>query len=229
MKAIIISGGHIDDAFALTWLHENKYDLLIVADSGMEFLFRNKIMPDVIAGDFDSVGDEAYEYFVGTGAEDASCEGVRIKGKKTEILRLNPMKDDTDTEFVIREAIRRGATSITILGGTGTRLDHVMGNVHLLGIGLQENISIELIDKHNRVRMISSELVLERENQFGDFVSILPFAGAAKGVTLKGFKYPLENAVVQSFSSLGISNEIVEDEAVVQVQDGVLLVIEARD
>ena len=151
------------------------------------------------------------------------------KDKKTEILRLNPIKDDTDTEFVIREAIRRGATSITVLGGTGTRLDHVMGNVHLLGIGLGCNVEIELVDAHNRVRMISSELVLEREKQFGDFVSILPFAGDAKGVTLKGFKYPLDKAVVKSFSSLGISNEIVEDKAVVQVEEGVLLVIESRD
>lgn len=229
MKVVIISGGHTEDDFALEWLQENKYELLIAADSGMEFLFRNQLVPDVIAGDFDSVGQEAYEHFVGEGMEDASCEGTWKKDKKPEILRLNPIKDDTDTEFVIREAIRRGATSITVLGGTGTRLDHVMGNVHLLGIGLGCNVEIELVDAHNRVRMISSELVLEREKQFGDFVSILPFAGDAKGVTLKGFKYPLDKAVVKSFSSLGISNEIVEDKAVVQVEDGVLLVIESRD
>ena len=229
MKVVIISGGHIEDDFVLEWLQENKYELLIAADSGMEFLFRNQLVPDVIAGDFDSVGQEAYEHFVGEGMEDASCEGTWKKDKKTEILRLNPIKDDTDTEFVIREAIRRGATSITVLGGTGTRLDHVMGNVHLLGIGLGCNVEIELVDAHNRVRMISSELVLEREKQFGDFVSILPFAGDAKGVTLKGFKYPLDKAVVKSFSSLGISNEIVEDKAVVQVEEGVLLVIESRD
>ena len=229
MKVVIISGGHIEDDFALEWLQENKYELLIAADSGMEFLFRNQLVPDVIAGDFDSVGQEAYEHFVGEGMEDASCEGTWKKDIKPEILRLNPIKDDTDTEFVIREAIRRGATSITVLGGTGTRLDHVMGNVHLLGIGLGCNVEIELVDAHNRVRMISSELVLEREKQFGDFVSILPFAGDAKGVTLKGFKYPLDKAVVKSFSSLGISNEIVEDKAVVQVEEGVLLVIESRD
>ena len=229
MKVVIISGGHTEDDFALEWLQENKYELLIAADSGMEFLFRNQLVPDVIAGDFDSVGQEAYEHFVGEGMEDASCEGTWKKDIKPEILRLNPIKDDTDTEFVIREAIRRGATSITVLGGTGTRLDHVMGNVHLLGIGLGCNVEIELVDAHNRVRMISSELVLEREKQFGDFVSILPFAGDAKGVTLKGFKYPLDKAVVKSFSSLGISNEIVEDKAVVQVEDGVLLVIESRD
>ena len=110
MKVVIISGGHTEDDFALEWLQENKYELLIAADSGMEFLFRNQLVPDVIAGDFDSVGQEAYEHFVGEGMEDASCEGTWKKDIKPEILRLNPIKDDTDTEFVIREAIRRGAT-----------------------------------------------------------------------------------------------------------------------
>ena len=54
MKCLIISGGHIDDVFAIKWIKENTYDLLIAADSGMNFLHRNQIVPDVIAGDFDS-------------------------------------------------------------------------------------------------------------------------------------------------------------------------------
>ena len=59
MKFMIISGGHIDDAFALEWLQKNKYDCMIAADSGMNFLHRNHIVPDVIAGDFDSVSSES--------------------------------------------------------------------------------------------------------------------------------------------------------------------------
>ena len=220
MRTLIVSGGKIEDSFALEWLQENSYDLLIAADSGMEFLYRNQIMPDVIAGDFDSVGDEAYLFFV---------EGIDLQRKRPEIIHLNPIKDDTDTEFVIREAIRRGSTSITILGGTGTRLDHVLGNVYLLGIGLEYGVAIELVDANNRIRMIRDELMLEREMQFGKFVSVLPVDGDAVGVTLEGFKYPLEDATIKTFSSLGISNEIVKELAVVRVNEGVLLVIESRD
>ena len=220
MKVVIISGGHVENAFALDWLQKNRYDLLIAADSGMNFLYRNQLMPDVRAGDFDSVKADVLEYF--TAGDTRMCANP-------EILRLNPVKDDTDTEFVIREAIRRGATHITILGGTGTRLDHVLGNVHLLGIGLSCGVEIEMMDAHNRIRMIKDKIILKKDEQFGLFVSILPFAGDAKGVTLKGFKYPLENAVVKSFSSLGISNEIVEEQATVQVEEGILLVIESRD
>ena len=234
-RVLILSGGNIDDTFALAWIKQNNYDLSIAADSGMEFFYRNGMVPDVIAGDFDSVADEAYRHWVepvgldelcGDGAT-GRCEADQEK--KPEILRLNPVKDDTDTEYVIREAIRRGATAITVLGGTGTRLDHTLGNVHLLGIGVEYGVEIELVDAHNRIRMISDELLLLKKEQFGSYVSVLPFAGNAKGVTLEGLCYPLKDVELKAFSSLGISNEIVEDCARIKVEDGVLLVIEASD
>lgn len=215
MRVIIISGGHIDDVFALEWLKENKYDCMIAADSGMNFLHRNGIKPDVIAGDFDSVASDSLNAF----SERADVE----------MLRLNPIKDDTDTEFVIREAIRRGATEIVLLGATGTRLDHVLANINLLGVGLEEGVQIQLVDAHNRIRMIEDALEIEKAEQFGAYVSILPVKGDAKGVTLEGFKYPLDDADVKCFSSLGISNEIKENKAKISVKSGTLLVIESRD
>lgn len=215
MKYVIVSGGYIDDVFAVEWLQKNKYDCMIAADSGMNFLHRNNIVPDVIAGDFDSVSSESLDVF--------------SKMKEVEMLRLNPVKDDTDTEFVIREAIRRGAKDITILGATGTRLDHVLANVYLLGIGLETGVQIQLVDAHNRVRMIKDFLEISKAEQFGSFVSVLPARGDAKGVTLEGMKYPLQDADVSSFSSLGVSNEIVEEKARISVKQGTLLVMESRD
>lgn len=215
MRFVIISGGHMDDVFALDWLEKNKYDCMIAADSGMNFLHRNGLVPNVIAGDFDSVASESLACFSGM--------------SEVEMLRLNPIKDDTDTEFVIREAIRRGAKEITVLGATGTRLDHVLANVNLLGIGLEENVSIELVDKHNRIRMVDGSLEIKKIEQFGDFVSVLPVKGDAKGVTLGGMKYPLKDADIACFSSLGVSNEIVDERATISVKQGILLVIESRD
>lgn len=215
MRYVIISGGHIDDVFALNYLKENKYDKLVAADSGMDFLYRNNLVPDMIAGDFDSVLSDSLAYYK--------------ELNEVQVVQLNPIKDDTDTEFVIREAIRRGATEITVLGATGTRLDHVLANVYLLGIGLEENVLIELVDKHNRIRMISDSLEINQDEQFGSFVSILPVKGDAKGVTLEGVKYPLKDAELGFFSSLGVSNEIIENTAKISVEQGVLLVIESRD
>lgn len=215
MKFVIVSGGYIDDEFALEWLEKNKYECMIAADSGMNFLYRNGLVPNVIAGDFDSVASESLEHFIQKG--------------EVEMLRLNPVKDDTDTEFVIREAIRRGAKEIILLGATGTRLDHVLANVNLLGIGLEEGVSIQLVDKHNRIRMISDSIEVYKDEQFGSFVSVLPVKGDAKGVTLEGMKYLLKDADIASFSSLGVSNEIVEKSAKISVKQGILLVIESRD
>lgn len=215
MKVLIVTGGHINDIFACDWINTHSYDSIIAADSGMNFLHRNQIIPNVIAGDFDSVSSESLDAF-------SNMQNV-------EMLRLNPIKDDTDTEFVIREAIRRGAKEITILGATGTRLDHVLGNMHLLGIGLKEQVNIQLVDTHNRIRMIEKECTLLKSEQFGDFVSLLPICGDVKGVTLRGMKYPLTDAIIPSFSSLGISNEIVEQTARICIKEGVLLLIESRD
>ena len=215
MKFVIISGGHIDDVFAVDWLKKNKYDCMIAADSGMDFLYRNEIVPDIIAGDFDSAKEESVAYFQGMNS--------------VQVLKLNPIKDDTDTEFVIREAVRRGATEITLLGATGTRLDHVLANVNLLGIGVEEGVSIRLVDKYNHIRMTDACIEIKKSNQFGDYVSVLPVKGDAKGVTLEGMRYSLQDADIACFSSLGVSNEIVEDTARISVKQGILLVIESRD
>ena len=215
MRFVIISGGHIDDAFATGWLEKNEYDCMIAADSGMNFLHRNGLKPDIIAGDFDSAKKESVAYFQG-------LNGVQV-------IKLNPIKDDTDTEFVIREAIRRGAKEITVLGATGTRLDHVIANVYLLGIGLEEGVSIQLVDKYNCIRMIDSSLEIRKDEQFGEYVSVLPVNGDARGVTLEGTKYPLKEADVTCFSSLGVSNEIIDEVAKISVKQGSLLVIESRD
>ena len=65
--------------------------------------------------------------------------------------------------------------------------------------------------------------------QFGTYLSLLPFTPQVTGITLKGVKYPLENAILNSGISLGISNEIVDDRAEIMFQDGILLGIESRD
>lgn len=214
-KILIISGGEINEDFAKEWIKAYQPDYMIAADSGMEFLRQAGLVPDMIIGDFDSVSAETLAHF-------KAQEGIAVK-------QLNPMKDDTDTEAAIRQAIALGAEEITLLGATGSRIDHVLGNVALLGIGLKEHVAMRLVDSHNRIRMADKPFKLRKAEQFGRYVSLIPYAGDVEGVTLKGFLYPLENYHMSSFSSLGVSNEIVEEEAEVQLREGILLVIESRD
>lgn len=215
MRGLIITGGNIRDEFACEKIKTGGYDMIMAADSGMDFLYRNHLTPDIIVGDFDSVDHDALDFF----RED----------KRIEFCRLDPVKNDTDTEYAIRDALSRGITQLTILGGTGSRLDHVLGNISLLGIGLEENVEIELVDEHNRVRMIDKPLSIRRDEQFGRFVSLIPYTGNVEHVTLTGFKYTLDDYTMGGFNSLGVSNEIKEEVARIEFSSGILLVIESVD
>lgn len=215
MKYLIVSGGYASDEFVSETIRRGGFEVVMAADSGLDFLYRTGIMPDVIVGDFDSVKSDALDYF--------------REFEHIEMCMLNPEKDNTDTEFAIREAIRRGASKITIVGGTGTRIDHVLGNICLLGIGLEENVKIVLLDEHNRIRMIDKPLVLKKEEQYGKYISLVPYSDRVTGVTLTGLKYPLTDYTMGGFNSLGISNEIVDEEATISLTSGQLLVIESRD
>lgn len=214
-KILVISGGSIADDFARDWMGKHQPDYIIVADSGMEFMRRIGCVPDMIIGDFDSVLPDTLSHFKGQ-------TGIVWK-------ELNPIKDDTDTEFAIHQAIALGAKEITILGATGTRLDHVLGNVALLGIGLKEQVSIQLVDAHNRIRMIDKPMKLTKEEQFGGYVSLIPYTEKVTHVCLNGFKYSLNDYTMEPFSSIGVSNEIIEEEAEILFEEGILLIIEAKD
>lgn len=215
MKFLIVSGGSLNKEFVTKVVRQGKYDRILAADSGMDALYAAAVTPDIIIGDFDSADEKILAFFQ--------------QNKAIDFCTLNPEKDDTDTEFAIRESIRRGADSITIIGGTGTRLDHVLGNISLLGIGFEEQVSMELLDEHNRIRMIQDALTLEKETQYGKYVSLIPYGGDVQGVTLRGFKYLLSDYTMGGFNSLGISNEIVDNRAEIRFRSGILLVIESKD
>lgn len=216
MEFLIVSGGKIQRDFSRKYIKEQRFDKIIAADSGMNFLYEENITPDIIVGDFDSAKSEALKYF------ESKSENIIFE-------KLNPVKDDTDTEHAIRMAIKNGAKKITILGGTGSRLDHVLGNISLLGIGLEENIDIVIVDENNRIRMIDTNLTLEKGKQFGEFISLIPFSEKVSGLTLKGFKYNLEDYTMEGHNSLGVSNEIEAAVASISFEEGKLIVVESRD
>lgn len=142
---------------------------------------------------------------------------------------LRPEKDDTDTESAVQTAAELGAEEIHIVGGTGSRLDHMLANVYLLGLLREQGISAYLVDAHNRVQVIDQRIVIKKETQYGKYVSLLPFMGAVEGITLKGMKYPLEDYTLDHCHSIGISNEITGEQAEIELRTGRLVVIESKD
>ncbi len=214
-RAFIVTGGSVLATFGSNYLSGYSFDLKIAVDSGIHFFYETGIRPDQIVGDFDSADKNELRFF-------ESQEGIHI-------VRLIPEKDETDTQAALRLAISAGCTQIHLLGATGTRADHMLGNVGMLGMGLLEGVEILLADPYNRIRMIRDDLVISKEEQYGSFVSLLAVTPQVTGVTLKGMKYPLEDDVLFCFSSLAISNEIVSDTAEIHIKEGILLVVEAAD
>lgn len=219
MNALIISGGSLDMEFALSYIRNYSFACMIAADKGMKFFYEQKIIPDYIVGDFDSADPKILQSF----QEFSDKEG------RPEILQFQPEKDETDTELAIRIAILQGCDVIHLLGATGNRVDHVIGNLHLLGAAMKHGVECRMVDRNNRIRLVCQGITLKRERQYGNYVSLFPFTPQVKGLTLRGFKYPLEDYTLECYHSLGVSNEIVAKEAEILFQDGVLLIVEAKD
>ena len=119
----------------------------------------------------------------------------------------------------------------TLIGGTGTRLDHVLGNIQTLYLPFVKGIDCRIVDAHNRIRLVSGELHLKMAEQWGKYVSLIPFTTDVEGVDLIGFKYPLEkfNFTVLGTGSRGVSNEIAEEEAVIRIEKGIMILVESKD
>ena len=215
---IIVSGGNIHKDFALDFLKKNKIEntCLIAADRGVEFFMGTDLEPDVAVGDFDSLSAEGAKYM----------ETL----KHTEIRRLKPEKDDSDTQSAANYAIEQGTERIMILGATGNRIDHLMANFGLLMLGKIKQVQIVLVDAYNYMSLIESGMILKKEEQFGKSVSFFPLEGEVTGLTLKGFNYPLNSYTLKvEDSGLTVSNEISDPEAEVTFETGKLLMIMSRD
>lgn len=213
-KILIITGGGIDDRFLAEQVKREQYTTIIAADSGLAAADRLGLVLDFIVGDFDSVPEEILS---------------KYREKSTPIETFPTEKDKTDTQIALELALMQSPASIDILGGTGTRLDHTLANVHLLLLALQLSVPACLMDGKNKISLRNQNFSIRKVNQHGQYVSLLPFTEKVSGLTLTGFKYPLDHVTLAAGSSLGISNVITEEEAFVELSEGILLVIEAED
>lgn len=105
----------------------------------------------------------------------------------------------------------------------------MIANIHILMNALNNNIPCYLLDKNNKVYLINNNLTLSKQNIYGKYMSLIPLTSNVEGLTLTGFRYPLSNYLLSIGSSLGISNEIIQDIATIHLSKGTLIVIESKD
>lgn len=202
----------MDFKFARNYISKEQFDFILCADRGLKYAQSLGITPDIVIGDFDSLGDIAL-----------------LKNANFEIIRLQCEKDASDTEEAISLATARGSGEIHLLGATGCRLDHSLANILLLKYF--KDIPLFLVDAHNRMRLLSANQVctIPQNEQYADFLSIIPISETLEGISITGCKYNLQEGFIRMGESLGISNEIVEEVAHISFKKGDALLIESKD
>ncbi|HHZ02857.1 MAG TPA: thiamine diphosphokinase [Tissierellia bacterium] len=210
MIALIIGNGNDINKSIIDSI---KYDYVVCADGGLEKAKNYGITPDVIVGDFDSVDLSLLNEY----------EALNIP-----IMKFPAEKDYTDMELAAKFVLSKGFKDIVLIGASGSRLDHTLGNIMLMEKYHKEGINISMIDNSNIIKVISddSRLIVEfLENQY---VSIIPIT-ELEGLTLEGFKYPLNNVNVERGSTLCISNEVIGKEGIITLSKGSALVFISKD
>ncbi|TAH71592.1 MAG: thiamine diphosphokinase, partial [Anaerolineaceae bacterium] len=191
-----------------------KYSMIIVVDRGLIASDKLKLLPDYILGDFDSVPLELLS---------------KYKTKAIPIESYPRMKDKTDTHIALDIALTHKPSSIDIVGATGSRMDHTISNIELLMLALNQGVDARILDENNSIYLKNRSFVIQRAKQHGDYISLIPLSHQVKGLRLHGFKYPLDGITLSSSSSLGVSNELIDEEGRIEFEEGILTVFETKD
>lgn len=212
---MIISGGTLYEELIEKTIGECEEPCIIGVDKGVEFLYRHRIQPSYIVGDFDSLSQEIVDYY-----KNETHVSVR---------EFNPVKDASDTEIAVRLALTLGCHEMVILGATGNRIDHLWANIQTLTIPFRGGVDAVILDPMNKIRLIGGETHLRKEDAFGDYFSVFPLGEVVYGFNIRGAKYPLTEHTLTPYDSLCVSNEIEEDEVVIDFVGGIVILMETRD
>ena len=200
-RCVIIGGAGISRYDRIIrFLREDNF--CVFCDSGLRHLPFLQAEPGLIVGDFDS-------------HEKPDTE--------TEIIELPREKDDTDTFYAVKEAIRRGYDDFLLTGVTGERMDHTLANLSILLYLDTAGKKARILDDRSEMSIISRN---EAEVSGCAYFSLLAVGGPARGIRITGAKYPLEDGMITGDFQYGVSNEVLPGEtARISVREGRLLLV----
>lgn len=206
-RCIILGASTISDCrYIEKYISDN--DFIVCADGGVSLAQRLNKSPNIIVGDFDSYND----------ALNFNCE----------IIKLPTEKDDTDLIYCVKECINRGYNDFMIFGALGGRFDHTYGNLCVLSFCTENNCNAVLYDDKNYIKILIKG-INKFNNAVGKRVSFFPFGCNECIINYKGFKYGGQNVILDISYPMGISNEIIDSEAFIEVISGKVIVIFSED
>lgn len=196
-KCVIFAGRAVSPALEKYW---KDADFIIAADAGYERARAVGVTPDLALGDYDS---------------------SPVPHDARELICLPAEKDDTDTFFAVKKALEKGCEQVVLLGALGGRMDHTMANLQTLIFLQEQGVRAWAADEAQEITVLG-EGVHSIPARKGWYLSFFSCGESAKGVSLKGVKYPLNNAEITYLWPVGVSNEFEEPEAQLSVLEGKL-------
>ncbi|MBR2208274.1 MAG: thiamine diphosphokinase [Synergistaceae bacterium] len=205
-KRCVIVGGAEIKKYGSIREYLSHEDFFIYCDCGLKHEKNLDFKPDLIIGDFDShAKPENFE----------------------NLITLPREKDDTDTIYAIKHAMKLGFEDFILIGATGGRQDHNLGNIYALLMLATRNKSAKIVDDYSEIKIIKANEKIKIRSGW-KFFSLINITGTARGINITGAKFNLENAEINPEFQYGISNEVLDDFAEVSLKEGFLLLICVR-
>lgn len=184
-------------------IDRNTDDLIIAADGGLNYLGNADIIPDIIIGDFDSLGNIP--------------EGENV-------IKLNPVKDITDMNAAVEIGIEKGYSEFHIYGACGGRIDHTLANIQLVASVASKNMKAFIHDGKTVITALCNGII-KFASDYNGYISVFAHSDECAGVSIKGLKYQLENSSLFNKFPLGVSNEFNGCESEISVKNGILILV----
>lgn len=203
-SCIIIGAGDL----TVGRIDHQEGDYIIAVDGGLSYCSVLELEPDLILGDFDSVNDQEKQAIT-----------LLEQQIPDRVIRLKPEKDDTDMLAALKLGLERGFRSFRIYGGTGGRLEHTLANIQCLLYLKNQGAQGYLCDGNSMIFVMKDEEVRFQPTMEG-YLSLFSLGKEAKGVNIRGMKYPLENYTMTNDFPIGVSNEFIGEQGIIAVEDG---------
>lgn len=176
-------------------------DFVIAADGGYAALTALGVTPNLVVGDFDSLG---------------------YVPQAEEVIQHPVMKDDTDMMLAVKLGLQRGYRNFVMLGSVGGRLDHTLANLQTLLYLAEHNARGVLYGENTVITAVRNDTLTVSGT---GTISVFCLSGEAKGVTEEGLLYSLSDATMVSGYPIGVSNEFLDGPGKISVRDGSLIVL----
>lgn len=210
-RAVIIANGDLEAVdFYRSLLKDD--DLIICVNGGSGHALVLGLKPDLVIGDLDSLLPD---------------DQKKIEKLSPRLLKHPSAKDKSDLELAIDKAVEMQPGQILIIGALGgARADHAFINLLLLQIPLRQGIPARIVDHKQEIFLAKTEIVIE--GNAGEYLSLFSLTAETSGIFTEGLKYPLQGESLYFASTLGLSNELTDNQVKIIVKSGLLLVIKTR-